>query len=149
MSELVKFTCPDDKWGRPKFIKVIPKKGDIWGVLAPLKDSQWGVLINVVPGHMVAHAVRGHATPLMQILGPDPTACLRLISGKDKNRCVFINACVTANKDCYPSKKLPDCYEAPNENEDSSEFRLAASKVAIAWKDGYAILVVEGDELVI
>ena len=143
MSELIKFTCPDDKWGRPKFIKVIPKRGDIWGVLAPLKDSQWGVLINVVPGHAVAHAVRGHATPLMQLLGPDPTACLRLVS---ENRCAFINACVTASKDCYPSKKLPDCYEAPSEK---PQFSLAASKVALAWKDGYAILVIEGDELVI
>lgn len=144
MPELIRFACPDDKWGRPKFVKALPKKGEAWGFLAPLKGSAWSKLINVVPGHIVAHAVRGHATPLMQMLGPDPRSCLRLIS--DGNQCALTKACVAVGKHCLPSVKVPDCYEAPSED---LAFSLVASQVVLAWRDGYTVLVVEGDELVI
>ncbi len=145
MSGLIKFSCPDDKWGRPRFIKCLPKKGDIWGFLAPIKGTPWGKLINVVPGHIVAHAVRGYATPLMQMLGPDPRSCLRLISD-ESNRCALTKSCVAVGEHCYPCEKVPDCFEVPS---DDLSFSLVASTVTLAWKDGYSILVIEGDELVI
>ena len=143
------FTCPDLKWGNPRFVRPIPRKGDPWGILAPLKDSKWGNLINVVQGDVVAHAIRGHATPLMQELGPSPRSCLKLISKEQQNWCVLVDSCVSAGASCYPSEKTPDCYEAPSEGDINYAFSLAATRVTLAWRDGFHVLVIVGDELVI
>jgi hypothetical protein len=47
---------------------------------------------------------------------------------------------------CYPCKKLPDCYAPPKL---SPEAQALACAVALAWRDGYYVVVVEGEEFIL
>lgn len=138
-----KFILNSPEWGEIRIVRAIPSKEDIWGVLAPLRDTPWGKQIAVVTGEAFSHATHGHATPLMQQIGPAPTILIRLIP--DPYRiCDSLRGCLTAKYDvCFPGAKMPDCYVPPKLEADQ---RDAAALLARSWRDGYYVIVVDGDE---
>ena len=121
---------------------VIPKQGDIWGVLAPLKETPWGDEIWTVPGEAMSHALHGWTVPLLRVLGTPPRARAVRMSEKD-GRCSLHETCVMAKDYCRPSPQLPDCYEAPLKDVRAAHL---ATLVALAWKEGRYVLLVEGEE---
>lgn len=137
----VRVDCPEQ--GVVKLMWPIPRRGDPWGVLAPLKGTAWEPLIRVVSGDVVSHALHGWATPLMRVIGPSPRHVPRLLS-EESGRCSMFRTCVAAGVNCRPGHpKLPDCYEAPGLD---GRGPLLASRVALAWREGFYVLVVEGAE---
>lgn len=121
---------------------VIPKGDDIWGVLAPLKDTAWGDELQIVPAEPLSHALHGWTVPLLRVLGTPPKVRARRFPEKE-GRCALHQSCVMAKDYCRPGPKLPDCYEAPLDDPGASHL---ASMVALAWRDGRYVLLVEGAE---
>jgi len=112
--------------------------GDAWGVLAPLRGTDWEQTITVIGGDVLSHALHGHTLPLIRALKAGPQAQMTKMRAfactlKEGNRCVG------ATEHCRPSLKLPDCYNAPLEEPAA---RHAASVVALAWRKGYHVVVV-------
>lgn len=142
MLDLIRLTLATDHWGQVLVMRPIPRQGNSWGCLEPLRETEWGKLIPVVSGEAFSHAMHGYATPLMNQIGPKPHALLRMVP-KPYRVCLMIKTCPLATEHCHPSPKLPDCYDPPG-LEGSSP--LLASQVAIAWKEGRYVVVVEGDE---
>lgn len=124
--------------GRP-----LPKNGDNWGVLAPIRDTPWGDLLPIVSGEVLSYALHGRVTPLMKQIGRPPRAQLTLIPS-DLRRCGNTECIMYDPKTCHPCKQVPDCYEPPGL--ETFEARRAASTVVLAWREGRYIIIVEGDE---
>lgn len=135
-------TLTDRQQGEVLLAVPIPHDDDPWGVLAPLRGTSWGDQITVVPGAVMSDAVRGWATPLMRIIGIDPKYRLGRII-EEEGICALYGECSMATIHCRPEPKLPECYEAPLE---TSPARLIAALVAMAWKEGRYVIVVEGKE---
>ena len=138
MQGLIRLTVTTREIGDVLVLRPTPRHGDSWGVLAPLRDTDWGAYIQTIPGEIFSHALHGYTRPFVQILGPEPRALERKIP-KDLGVCSEINSCVIANpKHCRPCPDLPDCYEAPA--------GYLASQVALAWREGRYVLVIEDGE---
>ncbi len=129
----------DAEQGSIKLLHPLPRDGDPWGVLAPLRDTKWGSQIRVVSGEAYSHALHGWATPLARELGPEPRFCARRVDVI----CALHKSCMGYRpKVCRPGVELPDCYE-PSDLEYPAS--MLAVRVAIAWKEGRYVVVVEGE----
>ena len=138
-----KFKLPGDTWGDVQVVRVLPGEDDIWGAFSPLRGTPWGDLLPVVTGESLSHALHGMTTPLMKEIGRPPEILLRRIP-KAYRRCAMWEGCISFREaHCQPCLRLPDCYEPP---EVPPEAVLLASFVAVSWKEGVYVVLVEGDE---
>jgi len=133
------FELDDPEQGILKLLVAIPQQGDPWGVLAPLRDTEWGQQIQVVDAEPYSHALHGWATPLVRVLGVKPKVRARRVVAV----CGLEKSCLGFKKGvCQPGLELPGCYEAPFSDHNLS---LIASRVALAWREGRYVVVVEGE----
>lgn len=139
MNGVVVTTIPDVAWGNPKIARAVGDDRDPWGVLAPLRGTPWEDLIPIVPASILDQAFRGHATPLMKILGPPPRALMRRLPVQYA-QCRERHACINAGPLCRPGPKMPDCWEG--EGLDSAAVAVA-SQVARLWREGTIVIVLE------
>jgi len=137
---------PDKTYGEMKVAIAVPRPDDNWGVLAPLRDTVWGSFITTVSGEAMSQARYGYSAPLMREIGTHPQERARRMSEKE-GRCANFTGCAGAGPTCRPGKKLPDCYEPP-EIEDVDLLMLVTA-LALAWRDGWYVVVVEGPEFTI
>lgn len=126
-----------------------PRRGrDLWGVLAPIRDTTWGAQIPTVTGEALSHALHGYVKPLREMLGPPPRVrALRI--ALEERLCLEHQQgiCADAGPDCYPgSSRMPGCYVPPTEDRGLA---AVAAAVAAAWDEGRYVFVVEGDEFVV
>lgn len=139
---LVRFTIETTSWGPLLILRPIPHKGDIWGELAPVKDTYLEPLIPVVSGENLTHALYGHATPLMGEIGPAPRSLLKRVRDR---QCEDFGQCIMAKVSvCHPCAKLPECYAAPGVSE--GQVQMVASAVVLAWAEDRYVFVVAGGE---
>lgn len=133
------------QWGTLKFLRPIVAEGeDPWGELAVLKETPYEKLIPVIPGEVFSHAQHGYLPPLFKVLGPEPKALSRLLP-KEYRKCKLAKTCLMfREKECLPGPSLPDCFEPPG-LENPAAVPIAAM-VALAWKEGRYVVVVEGAE---
>ena len=133
------FTLSDTPWGTVQIIRIMPRQGDPWGALAPLRDTPWGKLIPQVSGEAYSHALHGHIVPLMREIGPAPQYLLKQLPGEFR-RCASASQCLTFKPhSCQPCARMPACYSPPGVDG-------IAAGVAQAWRDGCYVVVVVGDE---
>jgi len=143
LEHLARFNLDSPEWGQIKILRPIPLQGDIWGDLAPLRDTELGRLIPVVSGDALSNATYGRVTPLMNEIGPNPYGLLKQIP-KDLWTCQMSKACIIYDpKTCFPCPKMPDCYMPSNVASDDLE---ATAVVILAWAEGRYVILVEGDE---
>jgi len=145
-------TIPDPlRFQEYKVMYPIPTKADIWGVLAPLRNTVWGMQIPEIDGEALSHALHGEPKFLRQQLGNPPT-----IRGKRfPVRLAYCHehqqqTCMLRHDNCrVGSDKLPECYVAPcgDKREDlTPEQQPWATLVAKAWGEGRYVFVVRGAE---
>ncbi|MDB4278255.1 hypothetical protein N9917_01495 [Deltaproteobacteria bacterium] len=132
----------DPEWGEVMLLFPLPKDGDSWGVLAPLRGTVWGEQIVVVAGEKLSHALHGWATPLMRVIGIKPQAHGKRISDVE-GTCPQTDTCIMAGPNCRPGSETPDCYEPPFLESDAA---FLATTVALAWAEGRFVIVVDGPE---
>jgi len=132
-------TLTDAEQGEVKLLVVVSRNGDAWGAIGCLRGTPWGDQIPVVSGEVMSHALHGWATPLMREIGPAP----RLRARRMNVMCSLLKSCVGASPKCRPGPALPDCYEPSGV---SSEAALWVARIAVAWRDGLYVVVVEGPE---
>lgn len=137
-----------DRFTTIKVVYPPPRKGDLWGVLAPLQGTSWGDQIPVVSGDALSHALHGEPRMLRAMLGVPPIRrALRIVQGErlcfERQR----GLCDMSGPHCLPgSTQLPECYVAPTE--DRALGRMA-EVVAAAWDEGRYVFLVEGPEFVV
>lgn len=138
-----RYTLATQDYGSFKILRPVPKKGEPWGDLAPLKGTVWASLIPVVSGEVFSHALHGFARPLMAVIGPPPAALMRMVP-EGFRLCSVRDGCIAYRSEwCHPCKKLPECY-LPESLE--VESRHPAGVVALAWAEDRYVVVVEGEE---
>lgn len=143
-ARLREYRLQDATWGEILIMRPIVRDGeDSWGVLAPLRGTPWGDQLAVVSGKAISIAAHGWLSPLMDEVGPEPCHLCKLIPA-DLARCKLAQekTCPLAGPNCVPGKDLPECYEVSGEY----DFTSAVLAVALAWKEGRYVVVVEGDE---
>ena len=134
------FKISSKDWGDILISRPVTDKNNIWGWLKPLEGTIWGGLIPVVSGENMSHALNGMAIPLMKEIGPEPIYLLKKVSHMS---CALLGECLTADpKVCFPHNKMLDCYMP---DKDFSIGPMAAY-VALAWKEGRYVVLVEGAE---
>ena len=126
-------------WGVFNVMRPIPRNGNPWGVLAPLKGTPWEAALPIVTGEAMSHALHGWSVPLVREIGPKPGS--RKVRGG--TQCGLYAKCITADSKCHASGPPPDCYEAPLEDPVA---RRAATAVALKWAEGAWVVIVEGPE---
>jgi len=134
-----RITLTDGQLGEVRLLVPFPSPESPWGVLEPLRDTEWGAQIPVVSGAVLSDAMHGWALPLMRQIGVEPQIHAKRIT-EGAGRCALADKCVGATPHCRPSPELPDCYEAPGDHSG------LASAVALAWAEGRCVVVVEGAE---
>jgi len=132
----------DQDQGTIKLLWPIPKAGNPWGVLEPLRETPWGDQIPEVDGEPFSHALHGFATPLMRVIGVHPKYRAQRLPHPFRT-CAMWQTCVGFRSECEPGPGLPDCYEPPGLEMGPS---LLATRVAQAWKEGRYVIVVTGAE---
>ena len=137
------FQLPSKDWGKV-MVAPLPIIDGKWGVLEPIRETPWGKLIPIVPGEVMAKARVGHIKPLMQILGRPSRVLLQMIPAPLRicdasKRCMMFQ-----ESTCQPCEKLPDCYEPPGL--DTKAAQEAARLVALAWREGIYVVIVDGPE---
>ncbi len=146
MRHFLPFTIQTTDWGPIRFARVLPTDSDPWGVVGLLKDTPWGTGISVVPGDLFSHALHGHATPLLRILGSPPETRFRHIP-LGQTVCSESQGCPTFQPTiCKACPKVPLCYAPPALEGLAREL---ATEVALFWRDGVYVVVVEGNEFVV
>ena len=137
MTEFVVTKIPDLTWGEPRIARAVMKSGDPWGILSVLRETPWEELFPLVPFQIFDQALRGHATPLMRVLGPPPMALARRLPFAF-TQCRDRDGCLNAAATCVPGKGMPECWVADGVELGAAE---VASKVARLWKEGIHIIV--------
>lgn len=143
MTDFVVVKIPDLTWGEPSIARAIGRRSDdCWGALSVLRETPWAPLFPVIPFDVFDQALRGHATPLMRILGPPPSALARRLPLAFAS-CRERSKCINAASFCVPGVKMPDCWEG-----DSIPMLSVgvASQVARYWRDGIAVIVLTPEE---
>jgi hypothetical protein len=133
---------PDLSWGEPKVCRAVGNDRDPWGVLAVLKETPWEALVSLVPSRVFDQALRGHATPLMRVVGPPPSALARRLPVLYA-QCREREHCVNASPACVPGEKMPDCWEGDGIKPEAVG---VASQVARLWREGMLVIVVVPEE---
>jgi len=137
---IVTVKLPDPRWGEPTIARVIPTEdGGPWGRLQFLVGTDWEPLFPVVPKLVLDQALRGHATPLMKVLGPPPKALVKRLPVAELP-CAQRKSCVSHTPLCVPGSKVPDCWETPTFN--GTEANLV-NRIVLLWRDGVVIVVEE------
>ena len=140
---LIEFQLDTKDWGKILITRVLPRNGDPWGCLAPVRGTPWGDLIPVVSGEVLSHALHGYATPLMRVIGSEPHGLLKKVPNEYR-QCAAAKGCLLfTKKHCHPGPKLPDCYVPPGI---PPEAHAEVVTVAMAWRAGRYVIVVEGAE---
>lgn len=136
---------PDPTHGEVLLAVAVPRDGEPWGVLAPLRGTPWGDAVREVTGEALSHARHGWSTPLMREVGPHPHDLARRIP-PEAGACDLSTGgrCAGASPLCRPGKKMPDCYEPPGLAE--TEQQVLAATVALFWREGRYVLTVRGSE---
>ena len=143
MNGLHRINLPDSGYGPLTIWRAIPKGENPWGVLDPIRGTEWERWVPVIDGESFSHAMHGHHQPMMDQLGPDPRHLGKRIR-PDLKPCKQIRSCVMAEPSCIPENpKLPECYEAPLEDLEAARI---ASYITLLWRDGQYVVVVTGDE---
>lgn len=142
MNGLVRYQLNDAKWGLYTIYRPIPKAGESWGCLAPLKGTEWEKYVPVVDGENMSHALHGYLKPLLEELGPEPRLLTKKIP-EILGKCSLFKDCLTSDSKCIPSGPPPDCYEA---KADEIPISSAATALVLLWKQGAWVVVVEGGE---
>lgn len=124
--------------------RVMPVNDDPWGLFAVLKGTPWEQLIATVSGASLSHAVRGYMRPILAELGPPPNGLIRKLPVGHKV-CAHKDDCPIATVRCVPGPKLPECWDSAGL---SDLAKPAATAVALAWRDGFHVVVVIGPERV-
>jgi hypothetical protein len=140
--KVVRYDIDSKEWARILLLRPIPRNDDIWGDLAPLRDTPWGDVIYEITGEALSHALHGHVMPLMRQLGVPPSVLAKRIP-PGYRRCDLHKNCILAQPVCEPGPELPACYVPPGV---PIEARQAVSVVALAWKEGRHVVVIEGPE---
>jgi hypothetical protein len=140
--QTLEFSLNTKEWGVIRLLRPVPIKENVWGILLPIRGTEIENLVPVVSGEVFSHALYGHATPLMRLLGPDPKAQLRRAS-KVYSQCKDRDCCVSKGPNCHPCAKMPDCFRPETENPDQE---LAVTLVLLTWRNGSYVIVVEGAE---
>ena len=137
MKGLVSHKLPDANWGFPTVARIVPNEDHPWGVYRFLVGTDWEQFFPRVPVLTLDMALRGHATPLMKILGPPPrgfTKRLPVLQGQ----CAAKDRCINYTPLCVPGPKVPVCWEpAVFKGEESS---LVANVVSL-WREGVVVVV--------
>lgn len=141
MKGIVITKIPDASWGNPKIARAVGNDTDPWGILAPLRGTAWEPLIPLIPSLILDQAFRGHATPLMRVLGPPPEALARRLP-ITYARCRDRDTCINSGPDCKPGPKMPDCWEGEGEGLEDREQAAVVSSVARLWRDKIPVVVV-------
>jgi hypothetical protein len=133
-------TCklPDPAWGFPTIARVVPNDDHPWGALRFLVGTPWEPLFPLVSHDVLDQAIRGHATPLMRVLGPPPGALVRRLPLAD-TLCAQRASCVSYSPLCVPGPKVPDCWETSTF---PPEVATTVNYVVRLWRDGMVIIVV-------
>lgn len=127
-------TLPDPAWGRPRLGRIIAgTEGGSWGPYAFLVGTPWEPLIPLVPGALLDAALRGHATPLLRVLGPPPRALARRLPVAS-TRCALRDSCTTAAPTCVPGPGAPLCWEP-----EGMPIDLMAQLIA-AWRGNVVVV---------
>lgn len=142
---VARYTIDSEEWGRVLLLRPIPKDGDIWGDLSVLRGTPWGDQIYAISGEVLSHALHGHVMPLMRALGTPPLVRARRLP-PEYQECALIKSCILSGPECKPGSTVPACYTPPVL---PPEAQQAASVVALAWKEGRHVVVVEGPEFVV
>lgn len=142
MNGLVTTKIPDITWGEPKVCRAVGNDRDPWGVLAVLRETPWEALIPLIPSRVFDQALRGHATPMMRLIGP-PTSALAKRLPVLYAQCRERDQCVNSSPTCVPGGKMPDCWEGDGIDREAVG---VASQVARMWRDGTLVIVVVPEE---
>lgn len=137
-----------DRFTTIKVLYPPPHKGDLWGVLAPLKGTTWGDQIPVVSGTALSHALHGAPSMLRKELGVPPVRrALRILHGERMCLEAQRAICDMAGPHCLPgSTQMPECYVPPAQD---AAIQKAAAPVAAAWDEGRYVFLVKGPEFVV
>jgi len=149
LEKIQRFTLTGKDWGNVPVLRPVPAETDAWGVLGVLRGTFFEDLVPVVTGEVWSHALNGHLTPLMRMIGRPPEALLRLIPTQFR-RCASWQGCGSYDPvRCLPGKKTPDCWSMPLLAGDAAEgITLAALETVLAWRDGRYVVIVVGDEFI-
>lgn len=139
---VVRFLISSKDFGEYPILRPIPRDGDAWGDLAPLRETQFEKLIPVVSGATLSHALHGRLKPLMNEIGPHPHGQLRQVRGAQRT-CRAAKDCIMRTKHCYPNPKVPGCFSPEGLD---AEAQLAGALVIETWAEGRYVIVVEGAE---
>lgn len=136
-------TLDDPEQGELKLLVAVPKDGDPWGPLAPLRGTAWESRVQVVSGEAFSHAMHGWATPLVREIGLAPHYRIRKVPPEEGICWLHDNGCLLASEKCRPGSGVPDCYEGQS---DDPAVRRAIAHVVLAWSEDRYVLVVKGEE---
>lgn len=128
---------PDPVWGFPTIARVLPRDGNPWGLLAFLEGTPWDPLFPRVPEGVLEWALRGHATPLINLLGPPPKALVKRLPVA-ATRCRNRDCCINAGPKCVPGPDVPPCWETPDVEPPQS---FLVNHVVQLWKDGIVVVL--------
>ena len=141
--KLVWFTIESPGWNSILIMRPLPQRENPWGDLEVIRETPWGALLPVVSGDALSHALHGHTKRLMAQIGTPPAGLCKKIQDPYRT-CGMIKTCLAASeKNCQPGPKLPDCYDPPSV---APEMKEAITAIALAWKEGRYVIIVEGDE---
>lgn len=142
LDPLKTFRLPSKDFGEVR-VSPIPIIDGHWGVLEPLRNTDLGRLIPIIPGKIMAEARHGWVRPLMQIIGRPPEAMLRVIPATSRI-CADNRKCGAFRlKDCQPVISMPDCYIPPDLPEGA---QTAGNSLLLSWRNGVYVLLVDGPE---
>jgi hypothetical protein len=137
-----------DRFDTLKVMYPPPSPENLWGVLLPLKDTEYAAHIPVVTGEALSHAFHGRVKPLRGQLGKPPIQRARALP-KDLVWCQEWHQKICANMgpSCFAgSGAVPECFYAPVEDRD---LQRCLSAVLRAWDEGRYVFLVEGPEFVV
>ncbi len=136
-------------------VEVVPSGGGHWGVLESLRGTSWEQGIEVISAEILSHALHGRLQPLLAALGRDPRSSAKRVL-ETEGTCKSYKTCLSYDMGmCKPGGEKgkgwrrksgpPGCYEAPLPDGTSSKVSDVFLQVAMAWKDGRHVVVVEGE----